>query len=269
MSLVLHVSDPHFGTEQPPVVEALQRLSERLEPDLLVVSGDLTQRARRGQFEAARSRLGALRARQRLVIPGNHDIPLFDLLARIAWPYRGFRRAFGTRLAPRVETPELLVVAVRTTRRWRHVNGTVSARQIDAVARQLASASPRQLRIVVTHQPVHVPREQERHNLLRNHRAAIDAWSAAGADLILGGHIHLPYVLPLTPPPHPTWIVQAGTAVSNRVRHDAPNSVNVLRYDAPRRRCRIERWDCAAGPDAAAQVEFEPQLATELRLRAG
>jgi 3',5'-cyclic AMP phosphodiesterase CpdA len=251
------------------VVAALQRLSERLAPDLLVVSGDLTQRARRSQFEAARRTLGALQARQRLVIPGNHDIPLFDLLARLAWPYRGFRRAFGARLAPHVETAELLAVAVRTTRRWRHVNGTVSARQIDEVAQRLAAAAPRQLRIVVTHQPVQVPREAERHNLLRNHRAAIRAWSAAGADLILGGHIHLPYVLPLTPEPHPTWVVQAGTAVSNRVRDDVPNSVNVLRYDATQRRCRIERWDCDAGLDAASQVEFEPRLATEVRLRGG
>jgi 3',5'-cyclic AMP phosphodiesterase CpdA len=112
---------------------------------------------------------------------------------------------------------------------------------------------------------VHVPREAERHNLLRNHRAAIRAWSAAGADLILGGHIHLPYVLPLTAEPHPTWIVQAGTAVSSRVRRGAPNSVNVIRYDAALRQCRVERWDCSGG---GACAEFVPRRATELRLRA-
>jgi 3',5'-cyclic AMP phosphodiesterase CpdA len=269
MSLLLHVSDTHFGTEQAPVVAALQRLSERLDPDLLVVSGDLTQRARRAQFEAARRALGALRARHRLVIPGNHDIPLFNLFARLANPYGGFRRAFGAALSPRIETAEVLALAVRTTRRWRHVNGTVSTRQIDEVARRLGGAAPGQLRVVVTHQPVQVPRPEEHHNLLRNHRAAIRAWSAAGADLILGGHIHLPYVLPLTPEPHPTWIVQAGTATSDRVRHDAPNSVNVLRYEASQRRCRIERWDCTVDLGASAQVEFEARLATEVRLRAG
>jgi len=263
MTTLLHVSDTHFGTERPAAVAALQRLSERLDPELLVVSGDLTQRARRQQFRAAALALGALRARHRLVIPGNHDIPLFNLAARLANPYAGFRRAFGAALAPRVETAELLVLSVRTTRRWRHVDGTVSARQIDDVARRLGGASPRQLRIVVTHQPVHVPRVEERHNLLRNHRAAICAWSAAGADLILGGHIHLPYVLPLTPEPHATWIVQAGTAVSTRVRHDAPNSVNVLHYEAALRHCRVERWDCAPGS------EFEPGAVTEIKLRDG
>jgi 3',5'-cyclic AMP phosphodiesterase CpdA len=264
MSLLLHVSDPHFGTEQPWAVAALQRLSERLDPDLLVVSGDITQRARRAQFEAATCALDALRARRRLVIPGNHDIPLFNLALRLADPYRGWRRAFGREIAPQLDDPDVLVLAAHTTRRYRHVNGQVSRRQIESIARRLLAAAPRQLRVVVTHQPVHVPRPDERHNLLRNHRAAIRAWSAAGADLILGGHIHLPYVLPLTPEPYPTWVVQAGTAVSSRVRRDAPNSVNVIRYDAGTRRCRVERWDCAGGGPA---TEFVLRDNTEIRLR--
>ena len=264
MSVLLHVSDTHFGTEQPPVVAALQRLSERLQPDLLVVSGDVTQRARRRQFDAARHALGALHARRRLLLPGNHDIPLFNLVQRLVDPYRGWRRAFGPDLAPQVDEPDWLVLAVRTTRRWRHVNGQVSRRQIDATACRLRAARPEQLRIVVTHQPVQVPRPEERHNLLRNHEAAVRAWSRAGADLILGGHIHLPYVLPLTPEPHPTWVAQAGTAVSSRVRRDAPNSVNVIRYERAARRCRVERWDCSGGGAAA---EFLPRGSTELRLR--
>lgn len=266
MSLLLHVSDTHFGTERPPVVAALQRLSERLEPDLLVVSGDVTQRARRQQFELAGRTLGALRARRRLVIPGNHDIPLFNLAVRLADPYRGWRRTFGPQIAPQLDEPDMLVLAAHTTRRWRHVNGQVSAREIDTIARRLLEAAPRQLRVVVTHQPVHVPRLEERHNLLRNHRAAIRSWSAAGADLILGGHIHLPYVLPLTAEPHPTWIVQAGTAISNRVRRDAPNSVNVIHYDAAARRCLVERWDCAGG---GTGTDFVLRRTTEIRLRAG
>lgn len=264
MTVLLHVSDTHFGTEVPAVVAALQRLSERLDPDLLVVSGDVTQRARRRQFEAARRTLGALRARHRLFVPGNHDIPLFNLALRLADPYRGWRRAFGRELAPRIEDAELLVLAVRTTRRWRHVNGQVSRRQVEAVAQRLHRASPRQLRVVVAHHPVHVPRVEERHNLLRGHRDAIRRWSEAGADLILGGHIHLPYVLPLTAAPRPTWIVQAGTAVSSRVRRGVPNSVNVIRYEPTARRCRIERWDCDGGRDA----EFRPHPALDLRLQA-
>lgn len=88
---------------------------------------------------------------------------------------------------------------------------------------------------------------------------------AAGADLILGGHIHLPYLLPLTETPHPTRVVQAGTAVSNRVRRVASNSMNVIRYDAAARRCRVERWDCSGG---TAVAEFVARNHTELQLRA-
>jgi len=263
VTVLLHVSDTHFGTEVPAVVAALQRLSERLDPDLLVVSGDVTQRARHHQFDAARRALGALRARRRLLLPGNHDIPLFNLVQRLFDPYRGWRRAFGAELAPRIEDADLMVLGVRSTRRWRHVDGQVSRRQVEAVAQRLHRATPQQLRIVVTHHPVQVPRAEERHNLLRGHREAIRRWSEAGADLILGGHIHLPYVLPLTAVPRPTWIVQAGTAVSSRVRRGAPNSVNVIRYEATARRCRIERWDCSGGQDD----EFVPHPALDLRLQ--
>jgi hypothetical protein len=121
--------------------------------------------------------------------------------------------------------------------------------QIDRVSKRLMEASPGQLRIVVTHQPVRVTRDSDVKNLLRGHEGAVYAWSQAGADLILSGHIHLPSVRPLqevfTKLPRPVWPVLAGTAVSSRVRGDIPNSVNLIRYrqtDAPPR-CTVERWD--------------------------
>jgi 3',5'-cyclic AMP phosphodiesterase CpdA len=142
------------------------------------------------------------------------------------------------------------VITVRTTRRWRHVDGEVSAAQVERVARRLEQARPGQLRLVVTHQPVAVTRPEDAHTLLRGHEHAIRRWSAAGADLILGGHIHLPFVLPLHARTaglaRRIWAVQAGTAVSHRVRRDTPNSVNLLRW--PGRAgsdCEVERWDCA------------------------
>ena len=260
MTVLLHVSDTHFGTEVPAVVAALQRLSERLDPDLLVVSGDVTQRARHHQFDAARRALGALRARRRLLLPGNHDIPLFNLVQRLFDPYRGWRRAFGAELAPRIEDADLMVLGVRSTRRWRHIDGEVSRRQVEAVAQRLHRATPQQLRIVVTHHPVQVPRAEERHNLLRGHREAIRRWSEAGADLILGGHIHLPFVQALRETrrglPRAVWAVQAGTAVSSRLRGAAGNSVNLIRSadSSQPRRCSVERWDYdpAAGHFALA-----------------
>ena len=244
MAVLLQLSDPHFGTEQPAVMDALAQLAQRLQPDLLVLSGDITQRAGRRQFQAARAfvdRLGA----PVLAIPGNHDIPLFNLGLRLCRPYARFAEAFGDDLEPQHATPGLLVLGVNTTRWWRHKNGAVSARQVERVARRLARASPAQLRVVVVHQPVLVLQPGETHNLLRGRARALQRWAQAGADLVLGGHIHLPYVSPLPGLPRPMWAVQAGTAVSWRVRDGVPNSVNLLRWGpgAPAGQCRVERWD--------------------------
>lgn len=235
MSLVLHLSDTHFGTEQSEVSAALLQLAKEVRPDVAILSGDVTQRARRGQFAAARSFLDALVAPVKLVIPGNHDIPLFNLAARLFDPYGNYRRAFGQELEFQFLNKDLLIIGVNTTRPWRHKDGEISAQQIEHVSQQLQRALPHQLRIVVVHQPVFVERDSERANLLHGHKAAIQAWSAAGANLVLSGHIHLAYVRNLREQlqdlPRSIWTVSAGTALSKRVRDGQPNSVNLIHYD--------------------------------------
>ena len=261
MSVLLQITDLHFGTEQPPVMEALVALAHDQQPDLVVLSGDITQRARSAQFQAARAfvdRLGA----PVLAIPGNHDIPLFNLWARLRHPYAQHRAAFGHELEPVYRSEELLVVCVNTTRRWRHKNGEVSATQIDRVAQTLRRATPQQLRVVVVHQPVAVTRPEDITNLLRGHETALPRWSAAGADVVMGGHIHLAYVKALPALARPMWAVQGGTAVSSRVRSGLPNSVNLLRWgvDAPPGTCEVEQWDHSASEGAFVRVKR-----TELR----
>ena len=242
MSVLLQISDTHFGTEQPQVVEALVALAAQQRPDVVVLSGDITQRARPAQFRAAKAfvdRLGA----PVLAIPGNHDIALLDLWARLTRPYARYAAAFGADCEPVHETQDLLVIGVNTTRAWRHKNGEVSTAQIDRVAQLLAAATPRQLRVVVVHQPVAVTREQDVTNLLRGHSVATQVWSAAGADLVMGGHIHLPYILALQKLERPLWAVQAGTAVSSRTRPGGPNSVNLVRWGEATGDCVIEQWN--------------------------
>lgn len=258
MSSLLHLSDPHFGTERPEVVRALSAFVHELRPNVLLLSGDVTQRARRAQFASAARFVESLQAPAALVIPGNHDIPLFNPLARLFAPYANFERAFGSELEPSFESPELLVVTVNTTRARRHKHGEVSEAQIQRVEQRLRRAARSQLRIVVTHQPVEVIRKSDVKNLLRGSERAAPRWCEAGADLVLGGHIHLPYVQPLSVRfpslPRRTWAVQAGTAVSERVRGSDPNSVNVILYgegDA----CVVERWDYAAPAAAFARVQ--------------
>lgn len=266
MSVLLHISDTHFGTEQPPVLEALVALAARQRPDLVVLSGDITQRGRPNQFRAAKAfvdRLGA----PVLAVPGNHDIALFDLWSRLARPYARYAKVFGANTEPVHASPDLLVVGVNTTRVWRHMNGEVSAAQVERVAELLTAASPRQLRLVVVHQPAAVAQAEERAKLLRGHHAALRVWAAAGADLVLGGHIHLPYTLAVEGLARRLWVLQAGTAISSRTRTAVPNSVNILRWgealDAPvhpaapagqGESCCIEQWDFAPGAQAFART---------------
>ena len=246
---LLQISDMHFGTEQEPVVRALRDMALAQRPDVLVVSGDITQRAHAAQFKKAREFCDSLQVPRMLALPGNHDIPLFNLPARAVSPYSDYLRWFGPKLEAAVNLPSLLMIGVNTTRRWRHKNGEVSDRQIADVASQLRHASTAQLRVVVVHQPMHVLRKADEHDRLRNWRPALRAWSEAGADVVIGGHIHLPYVCELTALAgglaRQMWCVQAGTAVSSRTRAEAPNSVNLLHYP-PRPNaieCQVERWD--------------------------
>jgi 3',5'-cyclic AMP phosphodiesterase CpdA len=260
MSLLLQISDPHFGTERPLVVAALLRLIDACAPDLVIVSGDITQRARRQQFAAARAFFDTLGKTPMVVVPGNHDIPLFDPFARLFYPYANHQRAFGAELEPSFESTELLVLGVNTTRAYRHTDGEVSIQQLRRVASRLEKAKPAQLRVVITHQPVAVTRVQDEKNLLRGRDAAVREWARAGADLIVGGHIHLPYVLPLHDSfaglPRKLWAVQAGTALSHRVRGTIDNSVNVIRYsgDAGARHVTVERWDYAERSERFEQI---------------
>ncbi len=246
VTTLLHISDTHFGTEQAPVAEALVALAAQLSPDLLVLSGDITQRARTAQFAAARRFLDRL-ALPFVSIPGNHDLTLLNPFRRLLAPYTGYRRTFGDVMEPVHESAGLLVQCVKTTRWWRHIEGEVSAAQIERVAARLRSARPEQLRVVVVHQPLHVEGQAEARHLLRGADAALARWAEAGADVVLGGHIHLPYVDELTPAgAHGARLIvaQAGTALSSRLRRGVPNSVNVIRHEtSDATRCTIERWD--------------------------
>lgn len=255
MTDILQISDTHFGTEVPAVVEALRSHVREHGADLLVLSGDITQRARRGQFAAAQAFLQELEHPRRcpsLVIPGNHDIPLYNLFARFLTPYRHYRRHFGETLEPVYEDDRLLVIGLNTTHPRRHKDGKVTAAQVTRVADRLEATDRAKLRIVVAHQPFGAMVESDLRNVQHGAEHALRTWAEAGLDLVMGGHIHLPYVLPLSRQ-YPAlsreiWMVQSGTALSARVRGTSPNSFNRLRLlPGERKHVQVERWDFQAG----------------------
>ncbi len=263
---LLHLSDPHFGTERPAVVSSLLTwVKEIARPDVVVVSGDLTQRATADQFAQVKTFVQALRAEHVLTMVGNHDVPLFDWWARWKNPYGRYRRALGDALEATFESPELLLLTLNTTRWWRHKHGELSRQQIEDTSARLRNAKPEQLRVVVTHQPCAVPCDTERNNLVRGAEAALVAWSTAGADLVLGGHIHWPAVIPFEPAlrhaARRAWVVLAGTAVSSRIRRDDGNSCNLIHWDTVAGRCEVERWDFVdETPDVVAPTSALARL---------
>lgn len=260
--VLLHLSDLHFGTEQPAVAEALCRLTHRLEPDIALLTGDITQRARCNQFRAAVGFRQRLRVATMLAVPGNHDIPLFNLWSRLVAPYRNYCTGFGNDREPQFNADAVFVACVDTTRWYRHKNGELARAQIERVAGRLRSCDRDQLRIVAMHHPVLAIRMKDENNLVRRGNEAVFAWAEAGADLVLGGHIHLPYVRPLHQAipglPRKVWTVQAGTGVSWRTRDGIPNSVNIIRTaPSPQRcQCSVERWDYSVKKGEFEKVEI-------------
>ncbi len=248
---LIQISDTHFGTEQPAVVAALEAHVQARGADLLVLSGDITQRARGSQFAAAKAFVQRLEGHGipvSLVIPGNHDLPLFNVVSRFLAPYDQYQAHFGDDLEPSFENDHLLVIGLNTTHPKRHKDGLVTHEQVEAVTQRLQQTDPGKLRMVVAHQPFGSLVLSDLENLQHGALAALTRWADAGLDIVMGGHIHLPYVLPLRNQ-YPSlsreiWIVQAGTALSSRVRGTAPNSFNRLYLDCrDGKQVAVERWD--------------------------
>lgn len=198
---IAHVSDPHFGVHDPVIAERLLSDVAAFDPDLTVVTGDLTMRARIPEFQAARAFLDKLPSPV-LVVTGNHDLPL-DSPLRLFRPYDRYRSWISTELNPVVRVPGLTAVGLQSMPRWRWKDGRVGRAQLSLVTSAFAAAPPDDLRLVALHHPPFG-------RMLLNGRALL----AAGADVLLAGHTHLPDVRPLDR----TTVVIAGTSTSHRTR---------------------------------------------------
>ncbi len=234
--MILHLSDLHFGTEKLECMQAIQKFCLAHQPEAIVVSGDLTQRARYKQFYHCKLFLDSLNIPY-LVVPGNHDIPLYHVWNRIFSPFSRYRLFFG-KLEDTLETEHFYIVGVNSIRRRYHTKGHISVEQIQHVNLALERAPPHKIKVIVAHQPFYTPPDQ-------NHgvkdcpilgKMALETWSKSGLNALLHGHLHQSAVYDLNQvyqldSPHPVLEIHAGTATSYRLHHGLPNGFNVLLND--------------------------------------
>ena len=189
MRTVVHLSDLHFGRTDPDLLAPLARQIAGLQPHLVVVSGDLTQRARSSQFEEARRFLDTL-PRPQVVVPGNHDIPLYNVLGRFVAPLRRFRSIISHDLHPEYIDDEIAVVGVNTARSLTFKDGRINARQMAHVQARLCGLDDHLTKIIVTHHPFDLPEGFHEHEIVGRAPDAMRAFLHCGADLMLSGHLH-------------------------------------------------------------------------------
>jgi len=267
MKLIAHISDLHFGAEQAAVAEALRADLHALNPapTLVVISGDLTQRARRKQFADAAAYVRTLPVPQ-LVIPGNHDVPLYDVLRRFLAPLARYRRFISAELNPVFDDGDLFVAGINTARSLTSKSGRISVAQIEKLRARLQQTTAR-FKVVVTHHPFIPPpvngSSDARIDLVGRAAQALTVLDAGGVDLLLSGHLHHSYAgntRTQYPAAHRAIIAaQAGTAISHRVRRNDPNGYNLITLDEDRISIEVRAWTDGA---------FRPLTATHYRRHA-
>lgn len=218
MTRILHLSDLHFGTEQPHLVTALLALAQDLRPDAVVISGDLTQRARPGQFAAARAFVDRLPAPV-LVVPGNHDMPLWNLPLRLLTPLSRYARAFGPQAETVLDLPGAVVQGVNTANPLVWKSGRLRAASAARLAAVFAQAPPGAKRVAVLHHAP-VPAADGTPADMADPAETLMRLAACGTDIVLSGHTHMPHA-GFADTAAGVLFLQVGTAVSTRIKTDA------------------------------------------------
>lgn len=263
MRTLAHISDLHFGAADPQLVTALGEALRTLRPDVIALSGDLTQRARRAQFRAAREFLDTLPF-PTVVVPGNHDVPLYNVLLRFGDPLRGYHRFISTDRYPVHVDDELTVIGADTTRSFTIKDGGLRRRDVRHLVGVL-SQSPESVKVVVCHHPFDPLRGRSgRVTAPRPDTTAVNTLVAAGVDVFLTGHRHLTYVghtaIRYQVAGRSAIVVEAGTATSLRARGEA-NAFNVLRVEADT--IVVDRVDWSPSASAFTPAQRERFLCTD------
>jgi 3',5'-cyclic AMP phosphodiesterase CpdA len=247
MARLVHLSDLHFGAHDDRLVAGVEKSVSKLDPDLIVVSGDFTQRARTEQFKEACRFLERLRedGHEVLGVPGNHDVPLYDVLRRFLSPLTRYKRYIDDVLCPFHELPGVAVLGLNTARSLTFKDGRISDEQVEFVRQTFARTDPDAVRVLVTHHPLFALKVgDEVTPAIGRQEMALDVVEEAGVDLLLAGHNHhagIHHASDLVTRAGGALVIQAGTATSVRLR-EQDQSFNVVDIDEGCVTLTVECW---------------------------
>ena len=245
MRTLVHLSDLHFGRVDATLLDPLRELIHKIAPDVVVVSGDLTQRAKSEQFEEAKVWLDTLPGPQ-IIVPGNHDISLYNVFRRFLQPLTRYKRYITDDLDPIFIDDEIAVLGVNTARSLTFKDGRVNNEQIETIKQQLSGLPATTTRIIVTHHPFDLPQTHDQDDLVDRAPMAMKAFADCGVDLLLAGHLHTSHAGNTSEryqmSEYAALVVQAGTATSTRARGEV-NSFNVVRVEHERIEVDRYGWD--------------------------
>lgn len=228
MKKIVHISDLHFGRENPQLIPLLLEDINFLNPDLVVISGDFTQRATKKQFIAANKFISSIPYKL-LCVPGNHDISLFNLWRRFACTYHRYHKYIYPFLSVSLQEPHLMILGINSTTPFKGKNGYISPNDLSQIKSFFAKALPGTTKILIMHH--NLIRIAGSHTPIANNESVIFQLLQAKVDIVLSGHLHIPYIEEITAgnkqAQHKMYLITSGTTMSTRLK-GLTNSYNFL-----------------------------------------
>lgn len=243
MIRIVQFTDVHFGAENPDAIAAARDFAHQVRPTAVLVTGDITQRGLWPEFRAAAGWLNSM-PKPWLCCPGNHDTAYYNVFWRLVGPWRRFDATIGPHWKQGLRAPDLAVESINTARgiqlRSNWSKGKIDLDHVRDAVRKFETAAPGDLRVVALHHPLLEVVGEPITSEVREGAEAVELFAAGGVDLVLSGHLHVPFATPLPSGDKRTYTVGGGT-LSKRERGE-PAGFNDIEADEREIRVRAMGW---------------------------